>query len=61
MQVREVPVLGNVRIGYQVKPIGMTNNTNQALLPFIERADNMDAFYGPFDNGFALGVSAQCA
>jgi phosphate-selective porin OprO/OprP len=59
MQVRDVPVLGNVRIGYQVKPIGMTNNTNQAFLPFLERADNMDAFYGPFDNGFALGVTAR--
>jgi phosphate-selective porin OprO/OprP len=59
VQIRDVPVLGNVRAGLQVKPIGMTNNTNQALLPFMERADNMDAFYGPFDNGFALGVSAR--
>jgi phosphate-selective porin OprO/OprP len=59
MQIREVPVLGNVRVGLQVKPIGMTNNTNQAWLPFLERADNMDAFYGPFDSGFALGVSAR--
>jgi phosphate-selective porin OprO/OprP len=61
VQVRDVPLLGNVRAGYQVKPIGMTNNTNQALLPFMERADNMDAFYGPFDNGFTLGVSARNA
>src|SRR5262249_33179219 len=59
MQVRYVPVLGNVRFGNVVKPIGMTNNTSQALLPFIERADNMDAFYGPFDNGFALGLVAR--
>jgi phosphate-selective porin OprO/OprP len=59
MQVREVPVLGNVRIGHQVKPIGMTNNTYQGFLPFLERADNQDAFYGPFDGGFALGVSAR--
>jgi phosphate-selective porin OprO and OprP len=59
VQVRDVPILGNVRAGYQVKPIGMTNNTNQAMLPFMERPDNMDAFYGPFDNGFALGVSAR--
>src|SRR5262249_21273295 len=54
MQIRDVPVLGNVRFGNQVKPIGMTNNTYQGFLPFIERADNMDAFYGPFDKGFAL-------
>jgi phosphate-selective porin OprO/OprP len=59
LQVRDVPFFGNVRIGNQVKPIGMTNNTYQGFLPFLERADNMDAFYGPFDNGFALGVSAR--
>ena len=59
MQVRDVPLFGNVRLGNMVKPIGMTNNTFQALLPFLERADNMDAFYGPFDGGFALGVAAH--
>lgn len=59
MQVREVPWFGNVRFGNQVKPIGMTNNTNQALLPFMERADNMDGFYGPFDSGFALGITSR--
>jgi phosphate-selective porin OprO/OprP len=59
LQIRDVPFLGNVRMGNQVKPIGMTNNTYQGFLPFLERADNMDAFYGPFDNGFALGVSAR--
>jgi phosphate-selective porin OprO/OprP len=59
MQVRDVPVLGNVRFGNQVKPIGMTNNTYQGFLPFMERADNQDAFYAPFDSGFALGLSAR--
>ncbi len=59
MQVRDVPFFGNVRFGNMVKPIGMTNNTNQAFLPFLERADNMDAFYGPFDGGFALGLAAR--
>ena len=54
-----MPLFGNVRLGNMVKPIGMTNNTFQALLPFLERADNMDAFYGPFDGGFALGVAAH--
>jgi phosphate-selective porin OprO and OprP len=58
MQVRDVPYLGNVRIGNQTKPIGMTNNTSGAFLPFMERPDNNDAFYGPFDNGFALGITA---
>ncbi len=59
MQIREVPYLGNVRFGNQVKPIGMTNNAYQGFLPFMERADNMDAFYGPFDSGFNLGLTAR--
>src|SRR6266851_5206028 len=59
MQVRDVPYLGYVRVGSQNKPIGMTSNTSGAFLPFLERADNQDAFYAPFDNGFALGIAAQ--
>jgi len=58
VQLREVPVFSRLRIGNQVKPIGMTNNTYQGFLPFMERADNMDAFYGPFDEGFDPGISA---
>jgi phosphate-selective porin OprO/OprP len=58
MQVRDVPYLGTVRVGNQTKPIGMANNTGGAFLPFMERPDNHDAFYGPFDNGFALGIAA---
>jgi phosphate-selective porin OprO/OprP len=54
-----VPLLGNVRFGNQIKPIGMENNTAFTFLPFMERSDNMDAFYGPFDNGYALGLSAR--
>jgi phosphate-selective porin OprO/OprP len=57
MQARDVPYLGDVRFGSQSKPIGMTNNTAAAFLPFMERSDNNDAFYGPFDNGFALGLA----
>jgi phosphate-selective porin OprO/OprP len=59
MQVREVPWLGNVRVGNQDKPIGMENNTSSNFLPFMERSDNQDAFYGPFDNGYALGLTAR--
>lgn len=58
VQLREVPAFGHVRVGNQVKPIGMTNNTYQGFLPFMERADNMDAFYGPYDEGFDPGISA---
>src|SRR5262249_16389476 len=59
MQLRDVPYLGNIRFGNQAKPIGMENNTSAAFLPFMERSDNYDAFYGPFDNGFTLGLTAQ--
>jgi phosphate-selective porin OprO/OprP len=59
MQVRDVPVLGYVRIGNQNKPIGIESNTSAANLSFMERSDNQDAFYAPFDNGFALGITAQ--
>jgi phosphate-selective porin OprO/OprP len=59
MQVRDVPFLGIVRIGNQKKPIGMVNDESSVNLPFMERPDNHDAFYGPFDNGFALGVSVR--
>src|SRR5579884_3949641 len=59
MQVRDVPYLGNVRFGNQTKTVGMTNNTSAAFLPFMERPDVNDAFYGPFDNGHSLGLTAQ--
>jgi phosphate-selective porin OprO and OprP len=58
VQVRDVPILGYVRVGNQTKPIGMENNTSATDLPFMERSDNDDAFYGPFDNGFSLGITA---
>lgn len=59
VQLRDVPYLGRVRIGNQVKPIGMTNNTYQGFLPFLERSYNMDAFYGSFDEGFDPGISVS--
>ncbi len=58
LQVRDVPFFGYVRVGNQTKTIGMENNTSGANLPFMERSDNEDAFYGPFDNGFSLGITA---
>ncbi len=58
LQIRDVPVLGYVRFGNQDKTIGMENNTAASNLPFMERSDNQDAFYGPFDNGFSLGIAA---
>jgi phosphate-selective porin OprO and OprP len=59
LQVRDVPFFGNVRFGNQTTPLGMDNNTSSTDPPIMERPDNQDAFYGPFDNGFALGLAAQ--
>ncbi|MFO0911354.1 MAG: porin [Pirellulales bacterium] len=58
VQIREVPWFGQVRIGNQKTPLGMTNNTFQGFLPFMERADNQDGFYGPFNQGYSPGISA---
>lgn len=59
MQVRDVPYLQKVRFGLLQKPIGMSKNTSHNNLPFLERPDNSDAFYGPFDNGRALGLVSR--
>jgi phosphate-selective porin OprO/OprP len=59
VQMRDVPYLGIVRVGNQTKPIGMDNNTPAPDLPFMERSDINDAFYGPFDNGFDLGLAVR--
>ena len=59
MQIRDLPYLGNVRVGNQNKTIGMESNTSGANLPFMERSDNADAFYAPFDNGYALGIAVH--
>jgi phosphate-selective porin OprO and OprP len=57
MQVRDVPVLGDVRVGLQRKPLGFMTQVSQAYLPFMERPDVYDAFQGTDDSGSAIGVS----
>ena len=52
------PFLGYVRFGVQDKPIGMGNNTS--VRPAVHgAARHEDGFYGPFDNGYALGIAAE--
>lgn len=58
LQINDIPVLDHLRMGIQSKTIGMESNTSGANLSFMERSDNMDAFYGPFDNGHSLGITA---
>ncbi len=56
MQIREVPVLGIVRVGNQKDPYGYEHLTSSRWLNFMERSFSQDAFEGPFNNGFAPGV-----
>jgi len=54
---REVPGVGNVRVGNQKEPIGLEHITSSRYLDFMERSFNQDAYTGPFNNGFTPGVS----
>ncbi len=57
-QIRDVPVLGTVRIGQQKEPIGFEHLVSSRFLPFMERSFNQDTFYGGVFNGFTPGISA---
>jgi phosphate-selective porin OprO/OprP len=56
LQVREMPVLGIVRVGNQKDPFGYEHLTSSRWLNFMERSFNQDAFEGPFNNGFLPGI-----
>ena len=55
-QLREVPVLGTVRMGQQKEGIGFEHLVSSRYLPFMERSFNQDAFYGGTFNGFNPGI-----
>jgi phosphate-selective porin OprO/OprP len=56
LQVREVPILGIVRVGNQKDPYGYEHLTSSRWLNFMERSFAQDAFEGPFNNGFLPGI-----
>ncbi len=56
MQIRELPVLGIVRVGNQKDPYGFEHLTSSRWLNFMERSYSQDAFEGPFNNGFLPGI-----
>jgi len=56
VQIRELPVLGIVRIGNQKDPFGYEHLTSSRWLNFMERSFTMDAFVGPFNDGFQPGI-----
>jgi phosphate-selective porin OprO/OprP len=56
LQLREIPILGTVRIGNQKDPYGYEHLTSSRWLNFMERSFAQDAFEGPFNNGFLPGI-----
>ena len=56
LQVREIPLLGTVRVGNQKDPYGYEHLTSSRWLNFMERSFSQDAFEGPFNNGFLPGI-----
>lgn len=56
LQIRELPVLGIVRVGNQKDPYGYEHLTSSRWLNFMERSFAQDAFEGPFNNGFLPGI-----
>ncbi|MEI7861586.1 MAG: porin [Planctomycetota bacterium] len=55
-QVRELPILGTMRVGNQKDPYGFEHLTSSRFLNFMERSYSQDAFEGPFNNGFLPGI-----
>ena len=54
--IRDVPFVGNVRMGNFKEPIGFDHLHSSRFLNFMERSFNQDAFNGPFNNGFSPGI-----
>ena len=55
---KELPMIGNLRIGQQKEAIGFEHLVSSRYQPFMERSFNQDAFYGGLFNGFNPGIQA---
>ena len=54
---KEIPVIGNLRVGNQQDWLSIEHITSARYLDFMERAPIMDVFTGPNNNGYTPGVS----
>lgn len=54
--VKELPWVGNFRIGNFKQPIGLEHANSSRFLDFMERTFQQDLFWGPFNNGFSPGA-----
>lgn len=59
LRMRDVPLLGAVRVGNQKDPFGYEHLSSCRYLDFMERSFSQDAFVGPFNDGFVPGISAR--
>ncbi|WP_168218991.1 OprO/OprP family phosphate-selective porin [Limnoglobus roseus] len=55
---RQLPIIGNLRIGNQKQPISFEHMTSSKYLNFLERSTSFDAFAEGFNNGFVPGIQA---
>lgn len=55
---KELPVVGNIRVGNQKPLYSFEHLTSSRFLNFMERSLGFDAFAEGFNNGFEPGVSA---
>ena len=55
--IKDIPILGNVRIGNQQDWFGMEHIESARFTDFMERAPLMDAFSGANNNGYTPGIS----
>jgi phosphate-selective porin OprO/OprP len=53
---RELPGIGNLRVGNQKQPISFEHITSSKYLNFLERSTSFDAFAEGFNNGFTMGA-----
>lgn len=58
LQMRDLPVLGRLRVGNQKDSFSYEHLTSSRWLNFMERSFSQDAFVGPFNDGFVPGIQA---
>lgn len=58
LNFKNVPVVGNLKVGNFKDPIGMEHLTSSRFLEFMERTPIQDSFTGAFNNGFLPGIQA---
>ena len=54
---KDIPFLGNIRVGNQKPPISFEHMTSSRFLNFMERSMAFDAFVENQNNGFEQGIS----